>query len=66
MFVAALEWKIKYMADLFQCTRCNSPFVAGDEEHVGRRGGTCPECAKVEILKSMGLPADFLNRSPFQ
>jgi hypothetical protein len=53
------------MADLFQCTLCSSPFVAEDEGLIVRRGGSCPECAKIEILKSMGLPPDFLIRYPF-
>lgn len=66
MFAVARRVENIVMADLFQCTRCNSPFVANDEARVAQRGGSCPECAKVEILKSMGLPADFLSRSPFQ
>ncbi len=53
------------MAELYQCTRCNSPFVADDGELIVRRGGSCLDCAKVEVLKRLGLPADFLIRYPF-
>jgi DNA-directed RNA polymerase subunit RPC12/RpoP len=53
------------MAGLYQCTRCNSPFVAENEELIARRGGSCLECAKIEVLKRMGLPPDFLTRYPF-
>lgn len=53
------------MVELYQCTRCNSPFVAENEELIARRGGSCPECAKIDVLKSMGLPPDFLTRFPF-
>ncbi len=53
------------MAELYQCTRCNSPFIAKNEALIARRGGSCPECAKIEILKSMGLPPDFLTRYPY-
>ena len=42
-----------------------SPFVAQDEELVAHRGGSCPDCTRVEILKSMALPPDFLIRHPF-
>lgn len=53
------------MVELYQCTRCNSPFVAGDGELIARRGGLCLDCAKIEVLQSMGLPPDFLTRFPF-
>ncbi len=53
------------MAGLYQCTRCNSPFVADDDELIARRGGWCLDCAKVEVLKRMGLPPDFLTRYPY-
>ena len=53
------------MAELYQCSRCNSPFVADDEERIARRGGSCLDCAKLDVLTSMGLPADFLIRYPF-
>lgn len=58
-------WKKSQMAELYQCTRCNSPFVADGEERIVRRGGVCLDCAKVDALKSMGLPPGFLTRSPF-
>ncbi len=53
------------MAELYQCTRCGSPFVAEGEARIARRGGVCTDCAKVDVLKSMGLPPDFLTRFPF-
>ncbi|MBV8344374.1 MAG: hypothetical protein JO190_05175 [Candidatus Eremiobacteraeota bacterium] len=53
------------MVELYQCTRCSSPFVAHDEELITRRGGSCLECAKIEVLKSIGLPPDFLTRFPY-
>ncbi len=53
------------MAELYQCTRCNSPFVADDEELIARRGGLCLNCAKIEVLERMGLPPDFLTRYPY-
>lgn len=53
------------MVKLFQCIACNSPFVAENEALVSRRGGSCPECARVEWRKRLGLPGDFLTRIPF-
>ncbi len=53
------------MVQLYQCTRCNSPFVAENEELIARRGGVCSDCAKVDALKRLGLPEDFLLRYPF-
>lgn len=53
------------MVELYQCTRCNSPFVAENEELITRRGGVCTDCAKVDVLTSMGLSPDFLTRFPF-
>jgi DNA-directed RNA polymerase subunit RPC12/RpoP len=53
------------VAELYQCARCKSPFVAEDEERIARRGGVCMECAKIDVLESMGLPPDFLKRFPF-
>jgi hypothetical protein len=47
------------MADLFQCTLCNSPFVAEDEELIARRRGSCPECAKIEVLRAWGFRRIF-------
>jgi DNA-directed RNA polymerase subunit RPC12/RpoP len=53
------------MVELYQCTRCSSPFVAERQEIIARRGGVCLDCAKIDVLKSMGLPPDFLTRFPF-
>jgi hypothetical protein len=53
------------MVELYQCTRCKSPFVGEAKENIARRGGVCIDCAKIDVLKNMGLPPDFLTRSPF-
>ncbi|MBV8529829.1 MAG: hypothetical protein JO104_00810 [Candidatus Eremiobacteraeota bacterium] len=50
------------MTELYQCTACKDPFVAGDEKAIARRHGRCIECEKIEVLKSFGLPPDFLVR----
>jgi len=51
------------MVDLYQCTQCQSPFVATDDGVVAARDGRCLDCAKADLLKQFGLPPDFLSRS---
>jgi hypothetical protein len=50
------------MADLYVCARCRWPFVAEDEWLIALRDNCCPECMKIRMLESFGLPADFLTR----
>lgn len=50
------------MNNLYQCTRCKAPFVAQDQLRIALRDGQCLDCTKEEILKSFGLPPDFLTR----
>jgi hypothetical protein len=52
------------MADLYECPRCKTPFVAEDKGLISRRDGCCASCTKKEFIKSIGLPADFLDRFP--
>jgi len=49
------------MADLFECTKCKTPFVAEDKALISQRNGCCAECTKAEFLKSIGIAPDFLN-----
>jgi hypothetical protein len=51
------------MPDLFECPLCKTPFVAADKSLIARRNGNCAKCSKVEFLKSIGLPPDFLDRN---
>ncbi len=50
------------MAELYLCTQCKIPFIAEDKGLIARRDGRCAECTKVEFLKILGLPTDFLTR----
>jgi hypothetical protein len=56
------RWEDFDMADLYQCTRCQQPFVAPDDELIARRSGLCAECTTIDFLRRLGLPADFLTR----
>lgn len=51
------------MVDLYQCTRCERPFLATDDRLVAMRDGRCLDCAKADLLEQSGLPPDFLGRS---
>jgi len=51
------------MVDLYQCTQCQSPFVAADDRLIEMRSGRCLDCAKADLLAQFGLPPDFLTRS---
>ena len=50
------------MTEFYQCTRCNAPFLAQDPLFVAQSNGYCLDCRKFDVLKSFGLPADFLTR----
>lgn len=52
------------MTDLYLCPICKWPFLAEDKGLVSRRNGNCEQCTKVELLKTFGLSADFLDRFP--
>jgi len=50
--------------ELFECTICSYPFFAADKGLIARRNGWCPDCAKREFLKLIGLPPNFLDGFP--
>ncbi|HEY2473710.1 MAG TPA: hypothetical protein VGI19_02815 [Candidatus Cybelea sp.] len=52
------------MADLFECPRCKTPFVAEDKGLISRRDGNCAECTKAEFLKGIGLSPQMFLRFP--
>jgi len=52
------------MTDFFQCPRCRSPFLAEDEGRIANRDGLCATCAKIDVLRRMGLSPDFLSGFP--
>jgi DNA-directed RNA polymerase subunit RPC12/RpoP len=56
-------WEKEGMVDLYQCTRCERPFLATDDRLVAMRDGRCLDCAKADLLEQSGLPPDFLGRS---
>lgn len=50
------------MTELYQCSRCNAPFLASDPLLVAQSNEVCLDCRKLQILKAFGLPVDFLTR----